>query len=347
MVRCRCGLGKVFFFVIVAIIFLLFLCYFESESNIPAYYGSNSWVKRNTQLISNTFPLLQQSKINEVEKFLFFIGYPRSGHSIVASCLDAHPDVVVAHEFNLFPMLMHTPKLHAQLLNKTFLYNGLYQNSVRASRNGWRSAKERAKGYTLHLDTAKSWQGKVRTLRIIGDKSGGITSRALRDSPEHFDEVFKELKQTVRVPIKVLHVVRNPYDMVATRISFRLSSRKGRKANFSASNPVTNKKSVTQAIKSLRSEASAVDKFIKTYSSTVLEVHNVEYIYRTRYVLLEICSFLELDCPNEFLKMCEDATLKRPSRTRQIIKWDAKLKNAMIKLTADFPFFQRYSIESD
>ena len=30
--------------------------------------------------------------------FVLFVGYPRSGHSIVASLLDAHPNVVIAQE---------------------------------------------------------------------------------------------------------------------------------------------------------------------------------------------------------------------------------------------------------
>jgi len=29
-----------------------------------------------------------------------FVGYPRSGHSVIGSLLNAHPDMVVAHELN-------------------------------------------------------------------------------------------------------------------------------------------------------------------------------------------------------------------------------------------------------
>ncbi len=35
-----------------------------------------------------------------VERFCLFIGYPRSGHSLVGSLLDAHPNVVLAHELD-------------------------------------------------------------------------------------------------------------------------------------------------------------------------------------------------------------------------------------------------------
>src|SRR5829696_2032744 len=36
----------------------------------------------------------------EVERYAMFGGYPRSGHSVIGSLLNAHPDMVVAHELN-------------------------------------------------------------------------------------------------------------------------------------------------------------------------------------------------------------------------------------------------------
>lgn len=35
-----------------------------------------------------------------VENFCMFIGYPRSGHDLVSSLLDAHPNAVIAHELD-------------------------------------------------------------------------------------------------------------------------------------------------------------------------------------------------------------------------------------------------------
>ena len=46
--------------------------------------------------------VLSPQVIAGVKKFVFFIGYGRSGHSIIGSIMDAHPHVVIAHEFFLF-----------------------------------------------------------------------------------------------------------------------------------------------------------------------------------------------------------------------------------------------------
>ena len=36
-----------------------------------------------------------------IQTFVLFIGYGRSGHSLVAAILDAHPKIVIAHEFDV------------------------------------------------------------------------------------------------------------------------------------------------------------------------------------------------------------------------------------------------------
>ena len=46
-------------------------------------------------------PALTQGVINHIKKFILFIGYPRSGHSIMGSLMDAHPHMVIAYEFLL------------------------------------------------------------------------------------------------------------------------------------------------------------------------------------------------------------------------------------------------------
>ena len=41
---------------------------------------------------------LSQQDADGVEKFVFFVGYARSGSSIVGSMVDAHPNMIIANE---------------------------------------------------------------------------------------------------------------------------------------------------------------------------------------------------------------------------------------------------------
>ncbi|PSO51862.1 MAG: hypothetical protein BRC34_14235, partial [Cyanobacteria bacterium QH_1_48_107] len=44
--------------------------------------------------------LKDKKNFQNVDKYCMFIGYPRSGHSLVGSLLDAHPNIIIAHELN-------------------------------------------------------------------------------------------------------------------------------------------------------------------------------------------------------------------------------------------------------
>ena len=39
---------------------------------------------------------------DELRAFCLFMGYTRSGHSLVGACLDAHPEAAIAHEAKIF-----------------------------------------------------------------------------------------------------------------------------------------------------------------------------------------------------------------------------------------------------
>ncbi len=158
-------------------------------------------------------PSLSQRDIDRVEKFVFFVGYPRSGHSVIGSMMDAHPNMIIPHEFMLFQK-MTEGSFTAQ--NKTVLFNALYQKSYRDAKNGWRSPSyNTVKGYTLFVGTP--WHATFHgSLKVIGDKSGGQTVMAYGKDKFQFKKAFSSIRDTVQIPIRVIHVVRNPYDMIAT-----------------------------------------------------------------------------------------------------------------------------------
>ncbi|PSP19753.1 MAG: sulfotransferase family protein [Cyanobacteria bacterium SW_5_48_44] len=68
----------------------------ENYSQLRNYY-------RKVKELNLTYVLetLKDKKtFQNVDKYCMFIGYPRSGHSLVGSLLDAHPNIIIAHELN-------------------------------------------------------------------------------------------------------------------------------------------------------------------------------------------------------------------------------------------------------
>ena len=66
---------------------------------------------------------------DNVQTYCVFIGYPRSGHSLVGSLLDAHPNVIIAHELDAL-------KFVKAGFDKHQLYQLLLENSRRFVRGG-------------------------------------------------------------------------------------------------------------------------------------------------------------------------------------------------------------------
>lgn len=62
---------------------------------------------------------LSHEVVDGVKKFVFFVGYARSGHSIIGTLMDAHPHVVISNEFNLFSQFSELDKAPFFLWRKT------------------------------------------------------------------------------------------------------------------------------------------------------------------------------------------------------------------------------------
>ena len=111
------------------------------------------------------FSPLPPAVISGVKLFVLFVGYGRSGSSITGSILDAHPNVIMAHQFSVLEWVQKNPNYSKdQLFNSLFenSYNNVFKNGIRSRNN---------KGYNLTLDN--SWQGRYRkTVDVIGDKRG-------------------------------------------------------------------------------------------------------------------------------------------------------------------------------
>jgi hypothetical protein len=45
-----------------------------------------------------THPVVETPDFSNVRTFILFVGYPRSGHSLIGSIMDAHPNIIIAHE---------------------------------------------------------------------------------------------------------------------------------------------------------------------------------------------------------------------------------------------------------
>src|SRR5262245_32956253 len=96
-----------------------------------------------------------RADFDRVERFCLFVGYPRSGHSIVGAMLNAHRDAVISHELIVPPLILRgcgRDELFARILARAEWFN------MRGNRANY--------DYRIR----HQWQGRFATLRVIGDK---------------------------------------------------------------------------------------------------------------------------------------------------------------------------------
>lgn len=283
--------------------------------------------------------LLTKEAVDGVEKFVVFASYSRSGSSIIGSMLDAHPNVIIAHEFYLFTKLKDNPDAFS---NKWQLFNELYMNSYWSSIDGLRTTKADSKGYTL--DVPGLYQGQLNgTLKMIGDKTGADTANYFDSRPWMFaPPYYKELTNIVGIPIYVIHVVRNPYDLIATSSTYLGDKR----LEASETNKLHDPVRVKLQTRTVFRRAAAIQR-IKSLDFPVLDMHLVDLVTKPKEAMQSLCDFLEIDCSETYLQRCRNKVFGSLSKTRKRVWWPRGLKEQVEEERKKYSFFSRYSFSAD
>lgn len=296
---------------------------------------SNSTIPVPSKLPAHFIPLAQTA-IDGVEKFVIFIGYPRSGHSIIGSFMDSHPNMIIAHEYQLFHNLLQGR------MSKNEIFNALYRNSYEELLSGWRGKTNvKNKGYSLALKGL--WQATFDDLRVIGNKHGGTTVQLYRKHPEVLLRAVAYLKAAVNISIHAIHVVRNPFDMIATQTLYMHTRTPGVRVNASEQNKFNDTKFLTDIAMDMLARISIAAKLIKILHLPTLEIHSEDLVHDSVGIMKLICDFVGVDAPEYYLKTCNEATFSSSTRSRKTVVWPESLIDTIHDRLKDRPLFQNYS----
>ena len=290
---------------------------------------------------------LTEKEISGIEKFVFFVGYARSGHSIIGSLMDAHPNMIIAHEYMLFKTWITQNNREKLNGNRNYFYNELYQESYRASchSSGTRSKNTGFKGYTLFVKN--SWQAQFKDLKVIGDKSGGMAGMMYSEDPSETQNTYNEIAQTVKIPVYSLHVIRNPFDIMSTALLYAETGENSRKYEPPEGSKFNNTNKIENFIKQFFTYAKAVRNMIQTCKLTVLEIHSEDFVKQPQEIMKWICDFLGVECSPWYLQMCQDKVFPSVSRTRDKVEWTEEQIARVQKLMNTFPYFKGYNFIRD
>lgn len=129
-----------------------------------------------------------------LKSYVHFVGSARSGHTLIAQMINAHPDAVIGNEVKDYRMFRsgHTRKN---------LFNAIYNNTVEFAENGSLWPPHNPVSYKINDN-----QGTTNKPVIIGDKFGPTAKNVYKSLTEY--------KRWIGLPIKFIHVIRDPYDNI-------------------------------------------------------------------------------------------------------------------------------------
>lgn len=242
-----------------------------------------------------------------VERFCLFVGYPRSGHSLIGSLLNAHPHMVVAHELDVL-----------RYVRLGLRRDQLYAMLIRRDRE-FASVGRQWSGYEYVVPGQH--QGRADPLRVIGDKRGGTTSAWLERQPE----LLERLRAVVGVPLAVVHVTRHPLDniaTIATRNNLTVDKATERYRRFGVAADAARRRLAADELLDMRYEDFAADPVAE---------------------LARLCRFLHVECTEGYLSAC--AGIVQPaSVSRGRVEWTAAQRRAVQELIASRPVLAGYDV---
>jgi hypothetical protein len=244
-----------------------------------------------------------------VQAYVMFVGYPRSGHSLVGALLDAHPDALVAHELDAL-----------KYIDAGFGRDPLYALLVHHQRARVAAGLASGSGYAYAVPTG--WQGRYRTLTVIGDKKGGRSTTRLREQPELLDQ----LAATVGVPVKLIHVVRDPLDNIATM---------HRWAARPLEEHVDAYFELARVVRAVQDRAGP-DGFH--------ELRTEDLVADPAAELTALARFLGLADWGEHLPAATSVVFPSPRRTRNVAPWTPELLRRVADSAAEFPTLAGYDV---
>ena len=223
---------------------------------------------------------------------MFFVGVARSGHSIVGAILDSHPHIVISNELNVFRNLLNIPDItKSTLFNK--IWNTSYEKAINSDKLGMHSTD---KGYSLAVDGL--YQGMYHSyIDVISDKMGGDTSVVYFTDPTNFEHHLNKLHNIINIPFKVFHVIRNPFDNIATIALYEHTRFQYDKAALIKSVNKTlrlDPKLISSSINYFFLRYQAAEDIKQRFNLDTMEIHNKDIIANPKMTIQRICVFFVL-----------------------------------------------------
>jgi hypothetical protein len=249
-----------------------------------------------------------RSEFDRVRNFCLFIGYPRSGHSLVGAMLNAHRHAVISHELDASQLILggcSRNELYARILARAAWFN------LRGNRSNYR------------YQIPNRWQGRFESLRVIGDKRVGTAALSVAENLDLLDR----LRALIGVPLRLVHVVRNPYDNIAAIARWHR---------------LTLDESIAFYFSHFQTTGNLA---VLSDPAHVHTIYHEDLVRAPEATLANLCTFLGLTHDAQYLAECSSVVFARPTQPRRRSEWSAAQLADVERRARPFEFLVRYHFE--
>ncbi len=281
--------------------------------------------------------LRRRRALGNIETLVQFVGFPRSGHSLIGALLDAHDEAIIAHELDAMGLfrkglpVKHLPGLMAW-------------NSEAFSRHGrWWN------GLCYKVPHTRDIADKVP--RVIGDKKGDWAARWAAENPALVDRFRAESP----FACKWILVTRHPLDNVATMSlrqgkvydRLRIEAASGAEFRDAVATAQENGTITTEASDDLIAEYRALCAAVAMMKSRIppedwFEIAYEDFVSAPRDALTSLAAFVGLEAPSDWLEQASSLVHASSRLSRDSITWDERQRAAVARTVSDFDFLQGY-----
>jgi hypothetical protein len=220
--------------------------------------------------------------------------------------------MIIAHEMDVLIFLQHG-------FSRNQIFHLLLENSKKMA-----AAGRRHSGYSYEVPN--QWQGRFEKLQVLGDKKGAHTAMGFYREPGLLDV----LRSKIDAELKFVHVMRNPYDVLATMT--RRSRRKTLDMN------IENLFKLCSGITALKKQLPPAQ---------IFDLRLESFVDAPKPHLEQLCSFLGVETHHGYLEDCSSIVFKSPKRSRFDIEWSRQAILNVRDRMERFDFLTGYSYDEE
>jgi hypothetical protein len=256
-------------------------------------------------------------KLDKLKVFCLFVGYSRSGSSAVGAMLDSHPNAIIVHEAKA------VYRVFDQGFDRQRLFDYMMLRNKVMAEEGRTSPHLGGKAYNQSLT------GQVKTSRsriyVLGDKKAGSCLFVLdAKGPECIVGRLKKFQRFMRLPVRLVHVIRNPFDIFAALYL----------KNPGAAWPM------------LSRWARDIDVLKKDGSFPMHDLYLADLLENGGEEMAKVVRFLGLRSSKAFEERCRKHTESfQPHRRRDEVGWNSEMNKQVKSLIEKYEFFSGYKFE--